>query len=88
MKVEDVYSCDLCGKTIQNYNPNGARMIEFFSGVNQVWPVGEKKYDVCAACCIVLDRASSFGLISKIDLDPLYEQARYEKIGEYFWRAP
>jgi len=85
MKTEQ-YLCDLCENTIENYNPNGRKMIEFSSwGDNQIWPVDNGEIDVCFNCCLVLSKAIKFDIIS-IDFDKLYQYHGFKKASEGLYR--
>jgi len=74
MKTEQ-YLCDLCENPIENYNPDGSKMTW---GDNQIWPVDNGEIDVCVNCCLILDKAMRFDIIS-IDFDKLYEYHGFRK---------
>jgi len=77
MKVEETYhTCDVCQRKIKDYDPNGSIIIDWMGG-NQVWPIGEKCFDVCEGCAGILALAKSLGIVT-YDEEPLYRQAGFE----------
>ena len=77
MKVEETYhTCDVCQRKIKDYDPNGSIIIDWM-GSNQVWPVGEKRFDVCKGCASILALAKGLGIVA-YDEEPLYCQAGFE----------
>ena len=74
--VRTYHICDICKEEILVFNPNGAMAINW-TGSNQIWPVGEKRLDVCAKCVSILALAKMAGIVT-YDEGPLYRQAGFE----------
>lgn len=68
-----VRRCDLCGADIVRDNSHNAYI---FDGDYQEWPSESGIYDVCGICCIVLKRATAYGLI-QLDKNKLMEHDGY-----------
>lgn len=74
MTTKTIHTCDLCHQEMKFYNPHGTRMVSGpMGGDNQRWPVGERIFDVCKACCLILNTAKQLGIID-YDTKPLLKQ--------------
>jgi hypothetical protein len=77
MKIREVHHiCDICKVEIKNYSPGGNVAINGI-GHNQIWPIGERRYDVCYQCASILALAKGLGIVT-YDEEPLYRQAGFE----------